>query len=121
MAEWDDQTQTRTHTPSQYKLKKVVSPPCLEQIEGPGSPREFFLHIDTLTVGRSPDIDIVIDSGQVSRSHMMLTKKGSEYQCTDLNSRNGVFLNDLKIKSAILKDGDTIQLGDVVLIFHEGK
>jgi pSer/pThr/pTyr-binding forkhead associated (FHA) protein len=31
-----------------------------------------------------------------------------------------VFLNGVKIHSATLREGDNIQLGDVIVIYHEG-
>ena len=51
---------------------------------------------------------------------MLLKKIGDEYACTDMESHNGVFLNGVKIHSATLREGDTIQIGDVILIYHEG-
>ena len=39
----------------------------------------------------------------------------------DLDSRNGVYLNGVKIHSAVLHGGDNLQLGSVVLVFHEGR
>ena len=37
----------------------------------------------------------------------------------DFESRNGVFLNGIKVHSAILRDGDILQLADVVFDFYE--
>jgi hypothetical protein len=31
-----------------------------------------------------------------------------------------MFLNGIKTHSAVLREGDTIQMGDVVFVFHEG-
>ena len=33
---------------------------------------------------------------------------------------NGIVLNGLKVHSAVLRDGDQVQLGDVVLSYREG-
>jgi pSer/pThr/pTyr-binding forkhead associated (FHA) protein len=40
---------------------------------------------------------------------------------TDLNSSNGMYLNGVKAHSAVLHEGDQIQIGNVVFIFHEGE
>ena len=37
----------------------------------------------------------------------------------DQNSANGVYLNGTKTHSAVLRDGDQLQLADVVLIYRE--
>jgi pSer/pThr/pTyr-binding forkhead associated (FHA) protein len=37
----------------------------------------------------------------------------------DNDSRNGVFLNGVKVHSAVLRDGDVIQVADSVFVYHE--
>ena len=101
-------------------MKKIVKPFVLEQVEGPGGQREFVLGQDVITVGRLPESEVCLDSNEVSRKHMLLKKIGDEYACTDMESHNGVFLNGVKIHSATLREGDTLQIGDVILIYHEG-
>lgn len=103
-------------TPSR-SLPRVM---ILSQVEGPGAPRDFILTQDHIMVGRSLDADIRLDSQQVSRRHFMLKKTGGEYTCTDLDSRNGVHLNGVRIHSAVLHDEDTIQVGDVIFDFCTG-
>jgi pSer/pThr/pTyr-binding forkhead associated (FHA) protein len=39
----------------------------------------------------------------------------------DLESANGVYLNGVRVHSAGLFEGDTIQIGDVLLMFREGR
>jgi pSer/pThr/pTyr-binding forkhead associated (FHA) protein len=118
---WDDVTSTASKSRTTVKaMKKAVKPFVLEQVEGPGGRRELILDRDVITVGRLPESEIRLDSNEVSRRHMLLKKIGDEYACTDMESHNGVFLNGIKIHSATLREGDTIQLGDVILIYHEG-
>jgi pSer/pThr/pTyr-binding forkhead associated (FHA) protein len=118
---WDDATSTASKSRTTMKaMKKVVKPFFLEQVEGPGGRREFVLDLDVMVVGRLPESGVRLDSNEVSRKHMLLKKIGNEYACTDMESHNGVFLNGVKIHSATLREGDTIQLGDVILIYHEG-
>lgn len=118
---WDDATSTASKSRTTMKaMKKVVKPFVLEQVEGPGGRREFVLGQDVITVGRLPESEVCLDSNEVSRKHMLLKKIGDEYACTDMESHNGVFLNGVKIHSATLREGDTLQIGDVILIYHEG-
>ena len=118
---WDDATSTASKSRTTMKaMKKIVKPFVLEQVEGPGERREFVLDQDVIVVGRLPESGVRLDSNEVSRKHMLLKKIGDEYACTDMESHNGVFLNGVKIHSATLREGDTIQIGDVILIYHEG-
>lgn len=38
---------------------------------------------------------------------------------TDNDSRNGFFLNGLKVHSAVLRERDIIQVTDCVFVYHE--
>ncbi|MBL8938142.1 MAG: FHA domain-containing protein, partial [Archangium sp.] len=61
-----------------------------------------------------------VDSDDVSRTHAQLLRIDDEYTIEDLDSRNGVFLNGLQVHAAVLRDGDQLQLGDVVFTYNEG-
>jgi hypothetical protein len=72
---------------------------------------------DSLTVGRLPDCDMVLDDGSVSKQHAVLRWNESERRCTvkDLGSRNGTFLNGTIImkREVTLRDGDILSIGYV--------
>jgi pSer/pThr/pTyr-binding forkhead associated (FHA) protein len=92
----------------------------LEQVGGPGAPRSFRLELGELLIGRALEAHVSIDSRLLSRRHVAITRSGVEYRVTDLDSANGMYLNGVKVHSAILHGGDTLQIGDVVLVFREG-
>jgi pSer/pThr/pTyr-binding forkhead associated (FHA) protein len=115
-----DREETRVREIEIQAIDKFAYPHILEQLKGPGAPRNFALEKGEVRIGRASNADIQIDSLDLSRLHLSLTKRGSEWQCQDLDSANGVFLNGLRIHSAILRNGDHLQVGDVVLVFHEG-
>jgi len=92
----------------------------LEQTAGPGSPAMHELSADTLVIGRGSTADLRVDSEDVSRIHAQLMRIDDEYTVEDLDSRNGVFLNGLQVHAAVLRDGDQVQLGDVVFTYTEG-
>ena len=94
--------------------------PRLEQLRGPGAPRTHQLTLDENVIGRSTQATICIESTLISRKHMVVRRNGAEFRCVDLDSANGLYLNGVKAHSAILHDGDTLQIGDVVFVFHEG-
>lgn len=69
------------------------------------------LNKDRMTLGRRPYNDIVVDNLAVSGEHAALQVIGNDYFVEDLNSTNGIFINEQKVKRQILKNGDTIEIG----------
>ena len=110
----------RVPASSIFTVQPIVRRDILSQIQGPGAPRQIHLKKDKLIIGRSPEVDIQIPSNLVSRQHISLSREGSELICRDLKSHNGLLLNGIKVHSVALRDGDTLQIGDIVLIFHKG-
>jgi hypothetical protein len=92
----------------------------LHMVEGPGAPRLISLFDERDVVGRSLEASIHIASGLLSREHMELLAIEGEVQARDLDSRNGVYLNGLRIHAVILRNGDVLQCGDVVFEYKEG-
>ena len=117
----DDETVTTALDSNPIASARARGKPfVLEQVEGPGAPRRYFLELEEIVIGRSRDAHIPIASKSISRKHVMLKRSGPEYICSDMNSSNGVFLNGIKAFSAVLRDGDAVQIGDVVFVYHEG-
>ncbi len=108
-------------SPAVSQLLRKVRLSWLEQVGGPGSPREMVLKKPEMVVGRSEEADISIGSKLISRKHVVFNKSGTSVRCRDLDSSNGMFLNGTRAHAADLYEGDTIQIGDVILIFHEGQ
>jgi pSer/pThr/pTyr-binding forkhead associated (FHA) protein len=92
----------------------------LELTQGHGAPRRIELKGDRLVLGRGDRVDLAVDSEEVSRLHACFTRIDEEYQIEDLDSRNGVYLNGLKVHLAVLREGDELQLGDLVFLYKEG-
>lgn len=91
----------------------------LEQVRGPGAPRRIALALAETVVGRGQQANVTIESALLSRRHVVFRRSGPELSLADLDSANGVFVNGVKAHSAVLHEGDTIQLGDVVFVLHE--
>ena len=64
-----------------------------------------------LRIGRALDNDIVLNHAIVSRHHAQVELRGRDAWVTDLSSRNGIFVNRLRIKEEQLGDGDILQIG----------
>ena len=70
-------------------------------------------------VGRSPDNEIYVKSKFVSRHHAQFVSDEAGCVIEDLNSTNGIFLGEKKVKKHRLCDGETISLGVHQLIYHD--
>jgi DNA-binding winged helix-turn-helix (wHTH) protein len=84
--------------------------------------REFLLAGDPVVMGRAHDAGIRIDSGGVSRHHARILISENAARIEDLDSKNGTFVNGERITGArLLKDGDEIRLGPVVVAFRAAR
>jgi pSer/pThr/pTyr-binding forkhead associated (FHA) protein len=70
------------------------------------------LYKDTLSIGRTGDNDIQIRTHYVSRNHARIVIRDGEAIIEDLDSKNGVFLNALRVTSEALKSGDRLTIGE---------
>ena len=63
------------------------------------------------TVGRTPDNDLQIDAKFISRHHAVILAGPAHAIIEDLNSTNGVTVNNRRITRQPLKDGDNVVIG----------
>ncbi len=66
-----------------------------------------------ITIGRNPDNDVQLDYPMISGYHARVGRSGSEWIIEDLNSTNGVALNDFdnRVQRAILQPADEVFFG----------
>jgi pSer/pThr/pTyr-binding forkhead associated (FHA) protein len=76
---------------------------------------------DTFLIGRQESNDIVIDSLAASSRHAKIESIGDEFLLIDLQSENGSFVNDRRIKTHWLNDGDSVAIGKHTLLFSHPK
>jgi hypothetical protein len=67
---------------------------------------------DCISIGRDAKNDFHIPNLSVSRHHVLVVTSTDGVKIMDLGSTNGTFVNDRKVSSHVLKDGDKIRLGD---------
>jgi len=79
--------------------------------------KEIELKGGSKTIGREPANDIVVENLLVSGYHARIDPAGKDYVLTDLQSKNGTFLNGERVTSTKLKNGDQILIGKHTLIF----
>jgi pSer/pThr/pTyr-binding forkhead associated (FHA) protein len=68
-----------------------------------------------MIVGRHSDADIRLGLPDVSRRHCRFVFASSRWQVFDLNSLNGIYVNDELVKQATIDHGDFIRIGGFVL------
>jgi two-component system cell cycle response regulator len=74
------------------------------------------LHEESV-LGRGPQSTIHLDSDGVSRKHARIVKQGpQDYVVEDLGSTNGTWVDDARVTSRALRDGDRIQVGTEVVV-----
>lgn len=82
-----------------------------------GKTWEIPLDRETLTIGRSPDNDLVLNRQSVSRRHARVERRGDTFVIQDLQSGNGTLVAGRRVDKHLLKDGDAIQIGDARLVY----
>ena len=87
---------------------------------GPNAGSRFLLDQDTTAAGRHPDSDIFLDDVTVSRRHAEFRRNGNQYEVVDVGSLNGTYVNREPKNSAVLSNGDEVQIGKFRLVFLNG-
>ena len=78
------------------------------------------LDADSVSVGRHPDSDVLLDDITVSRRHALITREQAGYRVTDVGSLNGTYVNNARVDDVALRNGDTIQVGRFHFVFLVG-
>lgn len=74
------------------------------------------------TIGRSPYCSLQISSDQASREHAAISLDGDVATISDLGSRNGTYINGVRIKGpTVLLSGAMIGIGGVTISYIEGE
>jgi pSer/pThr/pTyr-binding forkhead associated (FHA) protein len=69
----------------------------------------------SIVVGRSPDCTIAIADPSLSRQHFELASDAGVWRVRDLDSRNGISVNGKIVARAVVRAGDEIRAGDVIV------
>lgn len=73
--------------------------------------------MQTITIGRSSTNDVTLTDMSVSRQHAQIVRSDNgRYTITDLNSRNGTFVNGQRIFGTVdLNENDFVRIGESAL------
>jgi hypothetical protein len=73
-------------------------------------------------IGREPGNHLILNDSSVSRRHAEIVhNRDGVYSIQDLDSLNGVFVKDKRVKTAVLSEGCEIDIGDIRLTFTQLK
>ncbi|MGV0786959.1 FHA domain-containing protein [Mycolicibacterium sp. XJ2] len=134
--------QPAAYTSPQQPVRQVISSPALESatMMGPtAAPRSSEGNLATsmlkilrpgtrppdnvpgaVKIGRATDNDIVVPDVLASRHHATLVPTAAGTEIIDNRSINGTFVNGARVESALLRDGDTVTIGNIDLVFSGG-
>jgi pSer/pThr/pTyr-binding forkhead associated (FHA) protein len=66
--------------------------------------------VGEITLGRSAACNVVVDGNPVSKVHARVERSSDQLLLEDLASSNGSFVNGSRVRTAVLRDGDTLDL-----------
>ncbi len=87
---------------------------------GPNAGSRFQLDKEVVSAGRHPQSDIFLDDVTVSRRHAEFRRSGADFEVSDVGSLNGTYVNREPVESAVLSNGDEVQIGKFRLVFLTG-
>jgi pSer/pThr/pTyr-binding forkhead associated (FHA) protein len=67
-------------------------------------------------VGRHSDCDVRLPLPDVSRKHCRFQFHGGCWQVVDMQSLNGVFVNDQPVERVVLRQGDRVRIGGFIFV-----
>ena len=67
-----------------------------------------------IIVGRHSEVDVRLPLPDISRRHCRFVFENGSWVITDLNSLNGIYVNDEPVAQATLKQGDRLRIGGFV-------
>jgi len=97
------------------------SPQCYARLyvsDGPLSGALFELGEEPLTIGRTPESRICISDPHVSTEHAVIEWVNGECVLRDMGSRHGTYLNGETVTTAALRQGDSVKIGPITLVFE---
>ncbi|MCX7925160.1 MAG: FHA domain-containing protein, partial [Fimbriimonadales bacterium] len=91
----------------------VAQATTLVGLDGALAGQRFTVPPTGLTVGREIDNALVVPDLSVSRHHARVALENGALVVYDLNSTNGVFVNEQRVQKQVLRAGDVVRFGMV--------
>jgi hypothetical protein len=98
---------------------ETAEPPPLNAFLVVEGKRHYPLDKDTVSIGRLPSNDLILNDPHVSRRHAQLKSSENGFIIEDLRSTAGTLVNRRRVKKHRLRPGDVISIAKVELIYGE--
>ncbi|MGH2865333.1 MAG: FHA domain-containing protein [Solirubrobacteraceae bacterium] len=89
------------------------------EVQGPERALVIALTGEAMHIGRGLSADLRLDESSVSRRHAILVPRSSGARILDDRSSNGTFVNGRRVQQAVLRNGDVVTIGRVVMRYLE--
>lgn len=107
-------------TDALLERSKPLGPPCLVVFYGENIGLRHPLDQPEVIIGRAGQSEIHIDHNSVSRQHAKIETNEGHSRISDLGSTNGTYVNDVRVDSIDLRDGDIVRIGNVIFKYLSG-
>jgi pSer/pThr/pTyr-binding forkhead associated (FHA) protein len=101
--------------PTDPDITKLI--PVLRIVEGKEKGKAVYVNKTRFLIGRKVG-DLILNDTKISSAHFALELQPLGLMLIDLDSTNGTYVNDKRIKMVLLQSGDSIKLGSTVLKFN---
>ncbi|RMF79120.1 MAG: DUF2662 domain-containing protein [Chloroflexi bacterium] len=81
--------------------------------------RVYPLDRPLINIGRGHSNQLILDDPYVSRQHAQVRLRFGHYVLFDVESRVGIFVNDVRVKEHKLQSGDVIRIGRTRLVYTD--
>jgi len=88
-------------------------------IRGPDQGSRFEIGEKPVSLGRGLRNEIRVGDHEASRNHAVIQFVDGTFVVKDRGSANGTYVNGAAVRMKELHDGDQVQLGGTVLLFHQ--
>ncbi len=110
---WRKPDQQVSNSKNDYK-------PYAYLIANDGTEKRYPITRTICRIGRSKDNELSLDDTSISRRHAEIHRNNDgTFDIIDMNSMNGVYVNNEKVGKAELHEGDTLEIGDFFLHFTQ--
>ena len=101
--------------------ERIVDDPRLVVLNGPeeGQALRVPAPPTRLSIGRAEECDLPLSDGDASRVHAEITRDLDGVLLRDLESKNGVLVNERPVRSRRLRDRDEVRIGATVIVFED--
>ena len=90
--------------------KKIV----LSIVSGPSKGESHTLAKPRIVVGRQ-GADVALNDPEISRSHCLLEVRDTYINLKDMDSTNGTFFDEERVRAAMLQDGTEFRIGESMI------